>query len=472
MGATLLIDFGSTFTKIRAVDLERETLLGIAQAPSTADTDLTIGLEAAYRDLLAETGLRDGDIEKKFACSSAAGGLRIAVIGLVPNLTTDAARKAAFGAGGKVVAGYSNKLTAGDIADLTDIRPDLVLLAGGTDGGNEKVIRHNYQAIAKSGLSCPILYAGNKVVAEEAEKALRDAEKQVVVAGNILPEVNRLQLEPTHRAIRELFIEQIVHGKGLDKAEQRVGGIIMPTPMAVLQGAELLAKGTSAEEGLGDLVVVDVGGATTDTNSLAEWKQSQPDVMQKGLPVPYAFRTVEGDLGIRYNASHILAMVGEERVLASIRELDGEGCACGADEESILPRISRLTEQVEFTPQDPIDYLIDAALTYHAVRIAVERHAGRLQPHHTVSGTVYFQFGKDLTGVENVVATGGVFKFGRYLRAVLEAVRFDENNGLSLRPKQPGFILDESYLLFAAGLLAGSAPDAALRIIKGHLKPL
>jgi uncharacterized protein (TIGR01319 family) len=194
--------------------------------------------------------------------------------------------------------------------------------------------------------------------------------------------------------------------------------------------------------------------------------------MQKGLPVPYAFRTVEGDLGIRYNASHILAMVGEERVLASIRELDGEGCACGADEESILPRISRLTEQVEFTPQDPIDYLIDAALTYHAVRIAVERHAGRLQPHHTVSGTVYFQFGKDLTGVENVVATGGVFKFGRYLRAVLEAVRFDENNGLSLRPKRPGFILDESYLLFAAGLLAGSAPDAALRIIKGHLKPL
>ncbi len=99
----------------------------------------------------------------------------------------------------------------------------------------------------------------------------------------------------------------------------------------------------------------------------------------------------------------------------------------------------------------------------------MERHAGKLEPHHTASGTVYFQYGKDLTGVACVIATGGVFKYGRFREAILQAVKFDKTNPFSLRPKQPRFLLDHSYLLFAAGLLAENVPEVALRIIKQQL---
>ena len=469
---TLLIDFGSTYTKVRAVDIDRCELLGMAQAPSTVASDMTDGLNAACQQLFAETGLTENQIQQKLASSSAAGGLAIAVIGLVPGLTTEAAKKAAFGAGGKVIKAYSNKLTRSDIDELIGSQPDLILLAGGTDGGNEKVILHNSQRLAESAITTPILYAGNRTAADDAQTIFSENNKSMLLADNIMPALNELSLASVHRAIRELFIKNIVHGKGLDKAQAMVGDIIMPTPLAVLKGAELLAQGTKNEPGLGDLLLVDVGGATTDVNSLANWTSGRSDILQKGLPEDYASRTVEGDLGLRYNATHILEQLGFDGLRASLKPIQDDAGIDLISDQIIRERVEQVSQQTALNPESSIEHLIDTGIAFHAVQQAVKRHAGYLQAHHTADGTTYFQFGKDLTEIKTVIATGGIFKYGRYPKAILQATLFEENNPLSLRPKAPSFLRDDNYLLFATGLLADQAPDAALRICKQYLKRL
>lgn len=470
VGIILLIDFGSTYTKIRAVDLEREEIIGSSQAPSTADTDMMVGLQAAYGRLLLQAGISDMDVDKKLACSSAAGGLRIVAIGLVPELTTKAAIQAAFGAGGKIVASYSYSLSLKEAKELMQKSPDLVLLAGGTDGGNTEVILHNARIIAESNLACPIVIAGNKVVAEEVEQIIKASSKYVVVADNIMPEVNQLKIEPTQQAIRKVFMDRIVKGKGLNKAEDFVGDIIMPTPMAVLNAASLLAGGTQQEEGWNDLVVIDVGGATTDVDSVAKGSSTSAGTIQKGLPDPYAMRTVEGDLGIRYSASYILEMVGIEQLLKYI-SMVVEELPCKMEEE-IKSRINYRSEHIEFVGQNMEESLVDFALSCAAVELATKRHAGTIENFHTPSGTIYLQRGKDLTGVRTVIGTGGIFCYGNYSRLILDRSRHDKNYPLSLRPNNPEFFLDESYILYAAGLLAQIAPQKAFKIMKKYLKKI
>lgn len=127
----LFVDFGSTFTKLVAFDLEAEELLGRVQVPSTVDRDVTIGLEEAF-SLLADT-VPIGEAERRgtVACSSAAGGLRVVCVGLVPEYTTEAGRRAALGAGAKIVGSYSFELTEAELREVGAKAPDIVLLTGG-----------------------------------------------------------------------------------------------------------------------------------------------------------------------------------------------------------------------------------------------------------------------------------------------------------------------------------------------------
>ena len=137
----MLIDFGSTYTKLTAVDVEAEQLLGTAAAYTTVQTDINEGLEAARVLLEQKTGKIT--YEATYACSSAAGGLRMVTSGLVPELTGEAARLASLGAGAKVVGVYAFQLTEDDIEDIRQAQPDIFLLVGGTDGGNTACIEHN-----------------------------------------------------------------------------------------------------------------------------------------------------------------------------------------------------------------------------------------------------------------------------------------------------------------------------------------
>lgn len=459
MELVLLIDFGSTYTKVVAVDIVAERLLARVQAPSTVETDVMVGLHAALDLAQADLGLSGLQPARFLASSSAAGGLRLVAIGLVPELTAEAAKRAALGAGAKVLQVFAHHLGRREVAALETLRPEIVLLAGGTDGGNREVILHNARVLAATTLTCPILYAGNKDATDEAEDTLRAAGKDIVVAENVLPELGRLNVEPARSAIREVFMRRIVEAKGIHRARELVGDILMPTPMAVLDAATLLAQGTADEPGLGDLLVVDVGGATTDVHSVAHGAPSDASWLPRGLPEPYAKRTVEGDLGLRVNAASIIEAAGEGKIAAR----------AGLAREQVRTTVELLTRQTATVPSTPADYALDVALARAAVEVAVERHAGRLDTVYTAHGPVTVLIGKDLTPVAHVIGTGGVFARGSDPHGVLAGALFDSANPLSLRPKSPRLSVDRPYIMYAMGLLAGVAPTSALRIMKRHL---
>jgi len=311
--AALLIDFGSTYTKLRAVDLDQRRILGAGQGPSTVASDIMVGMKAALQDLERRLGGLPR-FRYRLASSSAAGGLRMVTIGLVRELTAEAARRAALGAGAKLVGTFAQRLTQGDIGAIVTLAPDILLLAGGTDGGNSDVILHNAAALGRSALSCPIVLAGNRGATDAALALL--AGKDVIVTENVMPEFNVLNIEPARVAIRQVFIDRIVHAKGIDRAQAEFDRMLMPTPAAVLEGARLLADGCEGVSGLGPLLVIDPGGATTDVHSITSGEPSLPGVIVQGLPEPRVKRSVEGDLGMRHNVANIVEVAGLEAIAA------------------------------------------------------------------------------------------------------------------------------------------------------------
>lgn len=461
MGICLLIDFGSTFTKVAAVDLDQEVLLARVQAPSTVTTDITIGLRRAL-EVLAEKVPSWEKATHKLACSSAAGGLKMVVVGLIPDLTSEAARRAALGAGAKVVGVYSSELSLRELKAITDLGPDIVLLAGGTDGGNTEVILNNARLIAHSNLEVPVVIAGNKVADDEAESIFSRAGKVVWVTENVMPELGKLNVEPARSVIREIFIRRIVESKGLKKAEEFIQGIIMPTPEAVLSAARLLAYGTSVEEGIGELMVVDVGGATTDVHTVAKGDPVHEGLVLKGLPEPIVKRTVEGDLGVRHNILHIVEAVGE-------RKISGEAGLSETDLKRIATHWSR---EVERVPNSPEDVSLDRVLAGAAVEIAVKRHVGHVQVIYSPVGPVSLLYGKDLRSLPNLIATGGPLAFSNKAGLILKKALYRAEEPDILRPVRPRLFIDWSYVLFAFGLLGEVDAHATVRMMKKYIEPV
>ena len=463
----LLIDFGSTYTKVLAVDAEKELILGRAQAPTTVETSILEGLLHAL-DKLEVDGrkLTEEEISssKKLASSSAAGGLCVVAIGLVPDLTLEAARKAALGAGAKIIGSYAYEIDEETIAEIEETGCDMILLVGGTDGGNKAVIQHNAQVLAESGLSVPIIVAGNSRAASKCMQILEDSGKYAVRTENVLPELDKINVEPVRECIRKIFMDRIVSAKGLDKAQDFIGKIAMPTPMATLNAAQLLADGVKdVEEGIGELMIVEVGGATTNILSVAKGESMGVNVMRKGLPEPYAKRTVEGDLGIRYNAATILDLVGPTKICDS---MDPQ---YAVSEDEAEQYIRSLRANVEHTPENRMETEIDVAMAGNAVSIAVERHAGTIRSAWGLSGEIQVLEGKDLTRCKNVIGTGGVFAYNPYPVRILKRALYDENNPMSLKPIAPKLFVDKDYMLYAMGLLSSEDPLAALHIEKKYL---
>lgn len=453
----LLIDFGSTYTKLRAVDLDDARIIGSGQGPSTVRSDVTIGMRAALADLEAHLG-KLPRFRYRLASSSAAGGLRMVTIGLVRELTTEAARQAALGAGAKLVGTFANKLTRGDLDAIVKLEADIVLLAGGTDGGNAEVVLHNAKALAGCGVQAPIVYAGNRVAADEARDLLSG--RDLTVADNVMPEIGVLSTDSARDAIRSIFIRRIVHAKGIDRAQAMFDDVLMPTPAAVMEGARLVADGDGSREGLGELIVVDPGGATTDVHSVARGEPTE-GALQKGLPEPRIKRTVEGDLGMRHSAASVVEAAGIERIAAD----------SGLSQDEIRSMLATIARDFERIPQTPPERALDRALLIAAIEIAVRRHAGTIETVYTALGPVQVQHGKDLKNVKTVIATGGAPVHLGEKEALLAAMRADPSDPRSLRPREPRLFLDRDYLLFAVGLLAGVEPQAALRLALHSITP-
>lgn len=450
----ILIDIGSTFTKAVAVDLSGEAIVAAARAPTTASTDVRIGIDAALQRLDAALGAAGGlDGRAAIACSSAAGGLRMISIGLVPELSAEAARRAALGAGAKIVGHYGHELTRREVDAIVAAQPDIVLLAGGTDGGNRRAIVHNATRLAQARLRAPVVVAGNKSAQDEVQAILQGADVACRVVDNVMPQIGVLEVEACRRAIRGVFIDNIVKAKGLDEARERIGAVVMPTPVAVLEAARLLGDGTDGESGLGDLVVVDVGGATTDVYSIARGLPTRSSVALRGLPEPFAKRTVEGDLGVRHNIDTLLEL---SRRLGET--VDDAGVA------PFLAAPQRL-------PLDDAERRIDARLAAVAVRVSFERHVGRVETVYGAHGATQVQTGKDLTRVATVVGTGGPLAHADDPRALLAGVFAGAAGGELLKPVDAAVRIDADYVMFAMGLLARSHPAVALRLLKRHLRP-
>ncbi len=459
----LLVDFGSTFTKAVAVDLARERVLGTARAPTTVATDVQQGLDAALRLLAERTGV--GRFDVRLCCSSAAGGLRMCAVGLVPELTAEAARQAALSAGAKVVGTFSYELGPDDLAALAAARPDIVLLTGGTDGGNRAAILHNAAALASLPGAFPVVVAGNRAAAGEAAGILRTAGKDARVCANVMPRLDRPDLEPAREAIRGVFLERIVRARGLTAAESLMDDFATPTPAAVLDAARLLSVGAEGEPGLGDLLVLDIGGATTDLHSLCDGFPTRGGAIPKGLPEPFAKRTVEGDLGVRFNAGSIAAAFGPSRLAAR----------AGVSEDDLAEVLARFETRTAVLPEGDTALLrIDRALAEAAALLAVDRHAGRYERVFTPLGPQFLLHGKDLGGVRVVIGTGGPLADAPDPRPILAcaAAGAADADPEALRPARPEFLLDRSYLLAAMGLLGRIRPGLAVRLMKRALVPL
>jgi uncharacterized protein (TIGR01319 family) len=461
MTTALLIDFGSTYTKLRAINMKTAEIIGSGQGPSTVTTDVNLGLDAALSDLEDRLG-RLPNFTLRLASSSAAGGLSMVTVGLVKDLTAKAARMAALGAGAKVVGNFFYELTEEDIDAIVAFSPDILLLSGGTDGGNKNVILQNANALAQCDINCPIVVAGNRSAASDVRKCLELASKRVIVTENVMPEYLKLNIESAREKIRQIFIEHIIHAKGIDRAADRFDAVLMPTPAAVLEGARLLADGTASEPGLGALMVIDIGGATTDVHSICDGAPVDGSVVYQGLPEPYAKRTVEGDMGMRYTAASVVRKRG----------LDQFSKDAGLSSEQVKKLLNRTQESVDWLPETSVEHAFDLALARTAVRTSVTHHAG----HHSVvqgaSGPVTVQRGKDLRNIKLIIGTGGVLVHGRDPREVLNAALANPRDNFSLRPRSPEFVLDSEYILYSCGLLRESEPDVAFHLGKTHLNNL
>ena len=402
------VDIGSTWTKAALVDLAGGGLLDTRQAPTTPD-DVVSGV-------LAATAGWDAPVR---ACSSAGGGLRLAVVGYEELISAEAGHRAALSAGARVVHVAAGRLDAAALAALAAARPDVVLLVGGTDGGDAAVLRHNAAALAGSGGLPPVVLAGNTDARDDVSRVLADAGVPVTVADNVLPDIGRLAPESARAAIREVFLTHVIGGDRLSTDPRLRTWVRAVTPDSVLDGVAALAelRAGAAEPGV---LVLDVGGATTDVHCVPAVDAEQATLQRSAVGVPARRRTVEGDLGVQASAD-------------ALRE--------AAAAEGLAP-----------PGEDAL------ALGEAAAVVALRRHLR--------AEAAYGPGGASARGVGLVVLSGGVFRHAdpAAVAAVVERVAADRGGAGGVL-SGAAVVVDRRYVLAAAGLLAGDAPAAAAGLL-------
>lgn len=438
----LVAEIGSTTTVVTAfTGLTGEPVVAAQGWASTtvAQGDVTIGLGQALEALRGSRGWADLSWDEFYACSSAAGGLKMTVHGLVYDMTAKAAQEAALGAGAVVRLVTAGELTPGDLEAVMNVRPNIILLAGGVDYGERQTAVTNARLLAGLAFDAPIIYAGNVAARQEVLAILGQAEKRVIVVDNVYPRIDDLNIEPTRRVIQQVFEEHIVVAPGMDRIRQLVTGPILPTPGAVMNAAILLREAT------GDLMLVDVGGATTDVHSVTEGSEEISKLLVN--PEPVAKRTVEGDLGVYVNAVNLVERIGRSELALVL----------GFDPAPML-------ERPVLIPGDEQERAFVARLAAEAVKVAVARHAGRLRHLYGPTGRTTVAEGKDLSRVGTIVGTGGPLTALAEGRRILESI-LAPGRGRDLYPKRARVFIDRNYIAAATGIMARRHPGAARRLL-------
>ncbi|ALG13596.1 glutamate mutase L [Kibdelosporangium phytohabitans] len=404
------LDVGSTWTKGALVG-DDGALLATAQH-ATTPPEVLDGVNAVLKQL--------GHADEVLVCSSAGGGLRLAVVGHERLISAEAGYRVALSAGAKVVHVSAGELDGAGIRALRAEEPDVVLLVGGTDGGDAKVLLHNAAALARNRIRPPIVFAGNQSARLEALEVL--AGRTVVPTANVLPDVGELEPGPARAAIREVFLNHVIGGKGLSRGRKFRDMVRAVTPDAVLAGVSQLASEDA-------VLVVDVGGATTDVYSAV----SIHDEQDRAVALPQDRRTVEGDIGMRWSALGIVAEAEAERLA-----VDG-----------LAEFARRRSSAVGFVPDTAEESAVDLRLAGLAAVVAVRRHLrlvdGKLGPR----------------GAGLLVLSGGVFRHAGDIGPVVDVLRSDP----VLRPaiREARIVVDRDYVLAPAGLLAADGKGAVAR---------
>ncbi|MGE5678859.1 MAG: GlmL-related ornithine degradation protein [Pseudomonadota bacterium] len=446
--SVLVAEIGSTTTVVNAFDKINSPcpeFIGQGQAPTTVlNGDVTVGLRGAVDNLKENLGVTEIAWDEFLATSSAAGGLRMTVHGLVYDMTVRAAKEAALGAGAIIKHVTAGKLRRTDLKKIEEIRPNIILIAGGVDYGERDTALHNFEMIASMGLGIPVIYAGNVENQEEVRLIAEETGTRLYIVENVYPKVDMLNVEPTRKIIQEVFEEHIIHAPGMTTVRDMVNGPIIPTPGAVMEAAKLL------KEHLGDLVVFDVGGATTDVHSVTEGSEEVNLMLIS--PEPVAKRTVEGDLGVYVNIAHIVEKI-------SLENLKKE-----------FPDAEELLKNAKAIPETDREKEFIERLTREAVLTSLERHAGKLRHLYGPSGKKTVAEGKDLTNVRYIIGTGGALTRLPKRHGILKSVGL-HGKGMELYPgKEAKILIDNHYIMASLGVLSKRFPEAALQLMKNSME--
>jgi uncharacterized protein (TIGR01319 family) len=274
----------------------------------------------------------------------------------------------------------------------------------------------------------------------------------------VMPKLGEIEVESAREAILRAFLDHVIGGKGLSASRDFERMVQMPTPEAVLEAVRLLALGTETVPGVGDVLVIDVGGATTDVHSSRVVEAATPGIEDSLLPPPPTLRTVEGDLGLRSGASGVLAV--DAGWIAAESDLD---------EAAIGQAVAFRSGDSKWIPEEPAQAHLDQLLAISCATHALQRHCGTMLLSRGEAGPpTLVRSGPDLREVAQVIGTGGVFAHRADGLEIL-AQALARRAPRSLAPREPALSLDANYILAAAGLLATHSADAAAHLLQQEL---
>jgi uncharacterized protein (TIGR01319 family) len=449
----LVAEIGSTTTVVNGfknIHTNNPEFVGQGQAPTTVlDGDVTIGLRNAINNLAYNLKTEELKYDEMLATSSAAGGLKMTVHGLVYDMTARAAKEAALGAGANIHMVSAGKLKRTDLKKIVEIKPNIILVAGGVDYGETDTALYNALEISKLDLNVPVIYAGNIQNHEEVKLIFEEANKSnlLFIVENVYPKIDILNVEPTRKVIQDAFEEHIVHAPGMEHVRDLVNGPIIPTPGAVMEASKLL------KEEIGDLVTIDVGGATTDIHSVTDGSEEVSRILIS--PEPKAKRTVEGDLGVYINMRNIVDIISHAKLEKDLNLTNNE--------------ILELIENHVPIPINDKQFRFVERLTKEAVIQSIHRHAGGFRDLYSSTGKKTLAEGKDLTSIKWIVGTGGALTRLKNRVEILKQIALS-NKGDKLLPNEGArIIIDNDYIMASLGVLSKEYPEAALKLMKKSL---
>lgn len=444
----LLVDVGSTYTKLHLVDTNKNVFLAGASSYTTVETDVREGFNKAYKKLRE---ISDVKYDKILGCSSASGGLKVIAIGFSKSLTTDAARLASLSSGARILNVYSYELKDEQVEEIKSAGADIIVLCGGTDHGNRDNIIYNAKKLAKGSVKTPVVVAGNIDTHEEIRDIFNKADVPCDFTENVMPTTNTINYRPLRQTIGDLFIKTIAHAKGIDLLSKDFE-ILLPTPVAVQKAMSVYAKYLDKV-----ILSVDIGGATTDIHSIGKTYYGEENVISPPIDEPYEKRTVEGDMGMRYSATALYESVGDEPFLKfGIKDA----------KEKTEFRFNH----TNYIPDNDEDLFFDNILCYIATHTSLMRHVGHIKKIKTPTRTIYEQYGKDLRPAEMFIGTGGSLINSDDPKKILSAIRdLDEKYLIN---KDVKCYLDKEYILSSAGLISTVDEEASYKLLKKYLKEL